>query len=395
MLKLFFLRSLCSPIHINQPLILLIMKKLVLFFLMCALCSFCSQEGSDIPIQQNGDPDPNKAYYEKFEPEDGKVLVFAGQTLTAVGGLDDYDDGYVDHFKMPAGITGYTGLPHLPGLTMTSNWGADDNNLSLYLKDDDFNNSVLSIALSLGSNTSEVSTLVTGQRDFNISYLANWCKEANRPIFLRIGIEPDNPWNPIDASAFVMAYRYVVNSFRKSNVDNVAFMFQSTGWNNVSESRLNSYYPGDDYVDWIGLSYFNYSYVEYAQAVVDFARKKEKPVAIVEAAAMLSDPVTQQLTSVLLSNSVTEQVLWEKWFGSFFELIEKNPDVIKSFSYINHDWRGESYWEGNVYSLLDSRIQTSDYISDKWVAKLSSNRYIHASNTLFDYLENRELVTKD
>src|SRR5690606_37986333 len=131
--------------------------------------------------------------------------------------------------------------------------------------------SVLSIALSLGSNTSEVSAVANGKRDSNISFLANWCKNANRPIFLRIGIEPDNPWNPIDANTFVAAYRYVVNAFKKSNVNNVAYMFQSTGWNNVSESRLNSYYPGDDYVDWIGLSYFNYSYVEYAQMVVEFA----------------------------------------------------------------------------------------------------------------------------
>src|SRR5690606_16950018 len=135
--------------------------------------------------------------YEKFEPEDGKVLVFVGQTLTAGGGLDAYDDGYVNHFKTPAGITGYTGIPYLPGLTRTNNREADDNNLSLYLEDNDFDNSVVCIAISLGSNTEEVNNVAKGSHDTYISSLVKWCRGARRPIFLRVGIEPDNPWNPI------------------------------------------------------------------------------------------------------------------------------------------------------------------------------------------------------
>src|SRR5690242_5900618 len=51
--------------------------------------------------------------YEKFEPADGKVLVFAGQELQAIGGLPDYHDGYFDHFPPAAGFTMYTNF--LPG----------------------------------------------------------------------------------------------------------------------------------------------------------------------------------------------------------------------------------------------------------------------------------------
>lgn len=371
------------------------MKKLVLFFYICSLCSFCSHDNIGTQDQNPIPPDFDNTHYEKFEPENGKVLVFVGQTLTAVGGLDNYSDGYVDYFQMPAGITGYTGIPYLPGLTATSNWGADDNNLSLYLKDPDFDNSALSIAISLGTNNSEVDKVAKGTYDTYITYLANWCKDAGRPIFLRVGIEPDNPWNPIDAKTFVAAYRHVVDVFRSSKVNNVAYIFQSAGWSNVTEDRLKSYYPGNDYVDWVGLSFFNYSYVSYAEQVIEFARKNKKPVAIVEAAAMASDPNTKELQAVQLSNTGTAQVLWDKWFNPFFTLIENNPDVVKMFSYINHDWRGETYWEGNVFGSLDSRIQTSDYISEKWVAKLSNSRYMHASNTLFDYLENREKVIRN
>ena len=60
---------------------------------LCALC--CSRYG----MSADG----------KFEPQDGKCLVFVGQELEAVGGVDGFD-GYIDHFGTPAGITIYTNL---------------------------------------------------------------------------------------------------------------------------------------------------------------------------------------------------------------------------------------------------------------------------------------------
>lgn len=47
---------------------------------------------------------------QKFEPKDGECLVFIGQDLEAIGGLDDYQEGYADFFETPAGVTVYTNL---------------------------------------------------------------------------------------------------------------------------------------------------------------------------------------------------------------------------------------------------------------------------------------------
>ena len=44
----------------------------------------------------------------KFEPADGECLFFIGQDLGAIGGLENYSDGYCDHFDIPAGFTVYT-----------------------------------------------------------------------------------------------------------------------------------------------------------------------------------------------------------------------------------------------------------------------------------------------
>ena len=35
----------------------------------------------------------------KFEPKDGKVLVFVGQDLEALGGVKQYENGYLDYFE--------------------------------------------------------------------------------------------------------------------------------------------------------------------------------------------------------------------------------------------------------------------------------------------------------
>ncbi|MEO8404931.1 MAG: hypothetical protein ABI480_10055 [Chitinophagaceae bacterium] len=41
---------------------------------------------------------------EKFEPADGKVILFVGQELEAIGGMDKYNDGYFDYFPAAASM---------------------------------------------------------------------------------------------------------------------------------------------------------------------------------------------------------------------------------------------------------------------------------------------------
>jgi len=90
----------------------------------------------------------------KFEPADGKCLLFVGQDMGAIGGLDDYNDGYADHFETPAGITIYTNFHTKTsdgnaGIFSKANWGAGDCYADLQVKDETFANSVLAIGLEI------------------------------------------------------------------------------------------------------------------------------------------------------------------------------------------------------------------------------------------------------
>ena len=71
------------------------MKKL--FYLAIVLCAIaCTNKKSSVN-------------YAKFEPEDGKCLVFIGQDMEAIGGIEG-KEGYVNFFGTPAGITIYTNI---------------------------------------------------------------------------------------------------------------------------------------------------------------------------------------------------------------------------------------------------------------------------------------------
>ena len=161
-------------------------------------------------------------------------------------------------------------------------------------------------------------------------------------------------------------------------VENVAYVWQSTGWVSNLE-QLEAWYPGDKYVDWCAYSFFS----RWDEAkMIDFAREKGKPVFIAEASATVSDFTVKfdgQTKETVLSNEAQAIEAWEKWFIPFFRTIDDNPDIVKAISYINCNWRAHAMWENNpAFQLVDARIQESTYISEKWVGQIRNSKYLSA-----------------
>lgn len=76
----------------------------------------------------------NAPTLQKYEPEDGRCLVFVGQDMEAVGGVEGFV-GYADTFGAPYGFTTYTAIrpgdvdfgytyQGIDGLFFESDWGA-------------------------------------------------------------------------------------------------------------------------------------------------------------------------------------------------------------------------------------------------------------------------------
>lgn len=335
----------------------------------------------------------------KFEPEDGKCILFVGQELEAIGGLEEWNDGYFDYFEKPGGFTMYTDfspgdtmfgyvLKGLDGVFTTDRWGDYPSNMSLQLEDEDFSNSALAIGLWLVNHEGEVAR---GEQDELINRMGEWLKTlGRRPVFLRIGYEFGGEWNNYDREDFITAYKRIKDKFDEMGVINVAYVWQSHGWG-MSLEELEKWYPGDDYVDWCGYSFF--SRWDEVQ-MIDFARKKGKPVFIAEASPTISTStvkVNGKTKETILSNPEQAQEAWDKWFVPFFRTIHDNADVIKAVNYINCNWKSHPMWVDNpTFQDVDARLQTSEFISKKWREETGKDMYLKASPELFDLLWNNK-----
>jgi len=108
--------------------------------------------------------------------------------------------------------------------------------------------------------------IVRGDYDEYIKRWADSIKQLGEPVFFRFGNEMNGDWDPWcawfygkDQDLFIEAWRRIYNLFHEAGADNAYFVwnphdrsFPDFNWNN---SHL--YYPGDEYVDWIGLTGYN------------------------------------------------------------------------------------------------------------------------------------------
>lgn len=366
----------------------------------CFLLLNCKQNSAE--KAKNGELKEQKKA--KFEPEDGEVILFIGQENDALGGTKKDKNGYFDHFPAPGGFTMYTDI--MPGVTEefeghsftytglngiyeTADWGDGPENMSLQLNDADFKNSALAIGLAIIDSEEKIAS---GELDSYIVKMGNFFKSlGKRPVFLRIGFEFDGPWNRYERDAYIKAFRRIKDKLDEQGVTNVAYVWQSKGFESTLE-YLEEWYPGDDYVDWCGFSFFNH-YKE--ENMIAFAKAKNKPVFICEAAPTSTDwkndpkDNTGLTKEMILSNPEQAKMAWEEWFIPFFKVINENPKTIKAISYINANWKDKPRWKVNpTFKGIDSRLQLSDFITKKWNEEVGKDKYLKASPELFDKLYN-------
>jgi hypothetical protein len=289
---------------------------------------------------------------QKFEPPEGKTLLFIGQ-----------DNETIEHYiseagcPLPAGFMLYTSIQEMSGLDARAN---DPDGGTMFADDlvKKYPNTALQIGLYM---VDALGDIPRGKYDANIQKLAAWCAKTPVPIFLRIGYEFDGAHNHYDPQQYQIAYRYIVDKLRKAGADNVAFVWHAHG--HLLNSPIQNWYPGDKYVDWVGISYFA-QHPAIMKPTVNFAKEKNKPLMIAE-----STPYGNK-------TSAGESV-WRAWYKRYFTFIEANN--VKAVCYINSNWEELPVWKG----WGDARIQANDFIKAKWRNETAKDRYLYSSGTLF------------
>ena len=238
-------------------------------------------------------------------------------------------------------------------------------------------------------------------------------KASDKPIYVRFGYEFDGPWNAYEPTLYKEAYKHFVDVIRDTTIpgefhygvgNNISFVWHSAAFFRLGEYAiwpgstydkiqvenyltnstvsLEDWYPGDEYVDWVGISWFAWDHkfqedtasIRRDEAVV-FAKEHNKPVMIAEAAPKANWQPNNPTKGCCDDGKVCvigetdfthEGDSWDNWYEPMFDYIETNN--IKALCYINQDWNEQQMWqlEGG---WGDSRVQENQYILDKWLNK--------------------------
>ncbi len=122
--------------------------------------------------------------------------------------------------------------------------------------------------------------IINGTYDYYITTFANAAKAFGKPLFIRLGHEFNGDWytygganngggtlngfgDPTKADGperFIAAYKHVHDLFAAQNVTNVVWIWclNNSSSPTASWNVPEAYYPGDNYVDWIGFDGYNF-----------------------------------------------------------------------------------------------------------------------------------------
>ncbi|WP_432100942.1 endo-1,3-beta-xylanase [Streptomyces sp. WAC 04229] len=345
-----------------------------------------------LPSAAAADPAPSA-------PADGKVMLVMGQDSDT---LSDYRADVLDDPALgapdPGGVTLYTNLvlggspEALAGMTGPADWGAGTVDFARTMRE--YPNATVAVGLYLSDATSGCTNqplrAIIGRDDADVTAgnpnlvtryrakvdeMINRFKSYDRDILLRIGYEFDGPWNCYNSEFYKDAFRYIKGRVDALGATRVATVWQSAAWpvnthpdhpewNYVvtDPGHLDDWYPGDQYVDWVGLSSFYNSRsvrtqwgcgtfdtdpVGLQDRLLDFARAHGKPAMVSEAAPQ-GARTGAGTTSCIFRNSPAPssgQAIWDGWHAGYFDWVERNKDVIRAAAYINTNWDAQTQWQ--------------------------------------------------
>ena len=114
--------------------------------------------------------------------------------------------------------------------------------------------------------SNQIYQILNGEYDEFLRQYANTVAAFRHPVLFRLGNEMNGDWCPYsgyntsrDPSLYVEFYKYVYDFFKRAGANNVIWIWNPNGksfpdfkWNNEL-----MYYPGDDFVDVIGMTLYN------------------------------------------------------------------------------------------------------------------------------------------
>lgn len=117
---------------------------------------------------------------------------------------------------------------------------------------------VVQICLNMPNENDSLKAVLQDSANSYLQQTMEYLNSLKAPVLLRIGGEMNVWQNLAEPALYKQAYVKIANMAR-SNTQNVALVFSPNDISNWS-TNIDDYYPGDSYVDWVGVSLYTNMY---------------------------------------------------------------------------------------------------------------------------------------
>ena len=187
--------------------------------------------------------------------------------------------------------------------------------------------------------------IVAGEYDDTFRRWAQGAKEYGGRVLIRFGFEFNGKWFTwsLDPKSYVPAWRRIHGIFREVGADNVEWVWSPNieSCPDTPENDMHLYYPGNAYVDWVGVDGYNFgdhhdewhkwqSFEEvYRQVLDEFDRRyPDKPTIIPEFGSAPGKPGQR-----------------EQWIRDAYAFLQGRPRVKAAIWFdLNKRREGEPNW---------------------------------------------------
>ncbi|MFJ8821699.1 glycoside hydrolase family 26 protein [Streptomyces sp. NPDC102467] len=195
--------------------------------------------------------------------------------------------------------------------------------------------------------------IVAGKSDTYLKQYAAAVKKLNLPVVMDFADEMNGGWEKwgtkhTTPKEYVAAWRHIHDTFTDAGASNVIWAWAPNIINPVKDVRLKPYYPGDGYVDWVGLiGYFtaeeDNAFSSVFGPTIDEVRTfTKKPVLLAETAAAGGERRRADIRNLFAGVEADESLIGFVWFNHKKRAdwrLEASPLALKEFKRLAADDR--------------------------------------------------------
>lgn len=217
-------------------------------------------------------------------------------------------------------------------------------------------------------------SFINGDHDEALKKWAQEAKKIDGPLLAEFGTEINGNWFPWNAEfnggasrgygdpnqydgteRFKKVYRHIIDICRAEGVNNITWFFHVNAYSGPDEAwnRMKDYYPGDDYIDWIGVSIYGPQNQQSGwwslEKVLDDTwdeissiATEEKPIALLEWGTIdypdlgsKADWITEALETLSPGGKYAGQIkaisYWHETFGDTNLKIDSSPEALQAY----------------------------------------------------------------